>query len=140
MSLVGKLQDERDLNLLAPEKFALKNGTLRPRCEQCPFRKNSAPGWLGPWNVQDFEQMYNGDANFICHSSIDKNVEHTCVGYVLIRVNSLKVSRDKNSMLAKLERLYQKIKNKNDCFQWWHEFAAHHKVFGVAKRAAAGGK
>lgn len=29
-------------------------------CSECPFRANAAPGWLGPWTVDDLEKAVHG--------------------------------------------------------------------------------
>ncbi len=41
------------------------------QCKQCPFRKSSAPGWLGAYDVGSvFRSIWHG-VPFFCHPSID---------------------------------------------------------------------
>jgi hypothetical protein len=66
--------------------------TLKSPCNACPFRKNSAPGWLGPWETLDLHHFVMGEGNFACHLTIPKNevneahldeVTTRCAGSVL---------------------------------------------------------
>jgi hypothetical protein len=45
---------------------------LRKPCSQCPFRRNSLRGWLGPWDV---EQLLHhlGRGEFPCHQTIKRD-------------------------------------------------------------------
>lgn len=49
----------------------MKNNLKTP-CAECPFRKNSAPGWLGGETVQDTFQHVSGEGDFACHMTRQK--------------------------------------------------------------------
>ena len=40
-------------------------------CDQCPWRKNSAPGWLGAANPEDFIQAIRQEGKLPCHAMVD---------------------------------------------------------------------
>jgi len=57
-------------------------------CDDCPFRKNAAPGWLGPWEPLDLYQSVMSEQPFACHQTIDSDghpIEETelCVGSMM---------------------------------------------------------
>lgn len=44
---------------------------VKKQCKQCPFRKTSAPGWLGSYTPSSvFSSIWKGHP-FFCHTSID---------------------------------------------------------------------
>lgn len=59
-------------------------------CKECPFRKESSPGWLGPWDARSIVQQAHSEAGLACH--VDGGVKkhlgdeelydkvHVCVG------------------------------------------------------------
>ena len=42
---------------------------FREPCDECPFRKNAAPGWLGPWTTDSILQAIS-HMPFPCHQTI----------------------------------------------------------------------
>lgn len=66
--------------------------TLKNPCNACPFRKNSLPGWLGPWDATGLHQFVMNEGDFACHLTIpqDENnpviveaITTRCAGSVL---------------------------------------------------------
>lgn len=49
----------------------MKNNLKSP-CAECPFRKDSAPGWLGGETVQDTFAHIKGEGDFACHMTRHK--------------------------------------------------------------------
>lgn len=48
---------------------------VRSQCKVCPFRRKSAPGWLGSYDVGSvFRSIWKGFP-FFCHSAIDYRQE-----------------------------------------------------------------
>lgn len=93
-------------------------------CDDCAFRKNALKGWLGPYSVEDFEDINRGDVNLICHTSLGKKHEGTCVGYAMVRVNSCKSARGE----GQLKRMEEAVRGfKNNCFKWFSDFVNYHK-------------
>jgi hypothetical protein len=75
-------------------------------CDECPFRKASLRGWLGPHSIADIERVVQSDEPFICHEEIEEMAvrgysdeeiidegQH-CVGMLRYRNNMCKRSRD----------------------------------------------
>lgn len=88
-------------------------------CKECPFRAKSAPGWLGPWTIEDFEQMMRADTNFICHMDAEQMFQipipddqqdtrgSHCVGMLRYFAASGKLPRDpvKAAAVARLKEI-----------------------------------
>jgi hypothetical protein len=78
-------------------------------CSDCPFRKKSIKGWLGPWTAEELQNMIHGENTFICHQEIndmsetyskeeiEEDGEH-CVGFLRYRNQVCKRSRDQNQL------------------------------------------
>lgn len=39
-------------------------------CKECPFRKKSLPGWLGPWTAMTIIQQSHSEGGLACHVSV----------------------------------------------------------------------
>lgn len=105
-------------------------------CKECPFRKDSLPGWLGTLSGAPEVFMDGIDHTIIpCHMKIDKadglierGETNPCVGALQFCANSLKfprAARGKNSTYGKL---LDKVVVNDEVFQWSHEFIQHHTV------------
>lgn len=55
----------------------LPPATARP-CRECPFRRVSAPGWLGPGSVDDWLGLAHSDQPGACHLTVRE--DHSWVG------------------------------------------------------------
>jgi hypothetical protein len=103
---------------------------LRKPCSQCPFRRNSLRGWLGPWDV---EQLLHhlGRGEFPCHQTIkrdDQPVEELegCAGAAIFLNNKLEVSRHPRVQEHQdaVADVSQEVKD--GVFDWGDEFREHH--------------
>ncbi len=90
-------------------------------CAECPFRKNAAPGWLGPWTIAQLEEMIQFDHDFICHmdvrrleneglekDEVDEQGQH-CVGMLRYTNGLCKLSRDAEK--AEAQRALRKVED-----------------------------
>ena len=107
--------------------------TKKP-CGECPFRKRSAPGWLGPWTLDNFTNSLNGfihgEAVFACHETVKEDQPQelrddnlVCTGWLICRNKSFKSSRERE--MAALEAGVREHKAVDDIMDVW-EFAEHH--------------
>lgn len=83
-------------------------------CGDCPFRRNSVPGWLGGSSPRDFIGLALGDGIYPCHSKIGPQ----CAGLAIFRANICKAPRDPKALQLKPD--------KNKVFSWPQEFLHHH--------------
>lgn len=100
---------------------------LKEPCHQCPFRRTSIQGWLGPWNPEDLlHQVSYGE--FPCHCTIKKDGADTtnmqvCVGAVTYLNNKMQRSRDPQMSAAQnLHPADHRLAFSNP-----QEFIAHHR-------------
>lgn len=120
------LADTKDTKLKACQK----------PCSECPFRKVSAKGWLGPHSALDLFVIYKHDMEFKCHKEIDsKGTDASmCRGYIHSRVLSCMSSR--NMSLAKLENEYKGLAKHSNCMNMF-EFIKHHKSAGSSRKTTS---
>lgn len=101
-------------------------------CNQCPYRRESLPGYLGDANYQPevFLQQLDCRDMHPCHMAVDWN-DYTeedllkakkCTGALQFMNNSLRIHR--NREIAELQKTVGKNEN---VFQWKSEFINHHK-------------
>lgn len=84
--------------------MSMKPPTGTP-CSECPWRRNSLPGWLGPHTAEEWVQGAHGDHEIACHLSIphsdnddeagDEEMAEmtTCSGAAIYRHNVCKSPR-----------------------------------------------
>lgn len=96
-------------------------------CNQCPWRRASAPGWLGDSTPGDFWWTAEQDTRMPCHNHIDyerkdwkKQIEKVpqCAGRAIAFANRCKLPRDK--ALLRLPADKEKV------FSTPQEFLDHH--------------
>lgn len=101
-------------------------------CVECPFRKTSLAGWLGPWKApNDLHHFVMGEHAFPCHMTMTDQDEElkankemrTCAGSILYAVKNAKRFRDPR-LLAEQTRLRDspELENIMDLM----EFHKHH--------------
>lgn len=90
-------------------------------CKECPFRLKAPRGWLGPWSVDDIEDMLRFDHEFICHLDVTRCQKlgmtsyeirsrgHHCVGMLRYMNSMLRLSRDQQRA-----RFQQTLKKRKD--------------------------
>ena len=101
-------------------------------CAQCPFRKASAPGWLGPWEPKDLLASL-AVQEFPCHPTIKEDGQDTddptlqgCTGAALFLNNSLEHSRCWLTMAHQIQVRDVPDDVKRSVFQTRKEFLEHH--------------
>ena len=114
----------------------MKLRRLNP-CNECPFRKNSIDGWLGPWSPQGMLQQVHGEAGLGCHVDVAAKLKkspkmtdgdlaektHVCVGSLKHADKSFKSYR--NTELREFQdRVAAAGDNENILDRW--EFLEHH--------------
>lgn len=77
---------------------------LTEPCKQCPFRKKSLPGYLGPWNADELIASI-GYQPFPCHCTIKADSPtydvpglQSCAGAAIYLNNKLQLARDPDTM------------------------------------------
>lgn len=66
-------------------------------CFDCPWRRESAAGWLGPNTAEEWEALAHSDAIIACHITIDETsgvYGNQCAGVAIYRSNICKSPRD----------------------------------------------
>ena len=108
-------------------------------CKECPFRASAPSGWLGPWTIDEIEQIVQFDVNLICHVAvankqkrglsnheIGETGQH-CVGMLRYMNSMCKLSRDPDKMNAQ-----QKVRTVDDIpVIAPNGFRNHHMKLGV---------
>lgn len=105
-------------------------------CSECPFRKNSLPGYLGGFTAEETIRVAVSESNFDCHlTRIDENgngipedskKRKACAGRMLFATNTAKSFRR-----PELEQVRLQLKNKTsqkvkDNILSYLEFIKHH--------------
>lgn len=69
-------------------------------CNQCPWRRKSAAGWLGPYDADEWLAIVHSDAPIACHITIDEDEDweaeglRQCAGAARYRANVFKSPRN----------------------------------------------
>lgn len=104
---------------------------MKNPCKECPFRKDSPPGWIGTHSsAQEIVDIVKHDQYFPCHMKVDYNdpdwkdkitEKPHCVGGLAFMNNSCKVSRD--PVIAAMQK---DVGRRDDVFSFGHEMVEHH--------------
>ncbi len=84
-------------------------------CGDCPFRRVSAPGWLGEYEPQDLLEYAHGEVKYDCHTKTGSQ----CAGMAIYRGNMCKSPRDKSILALPA--------NRSVVFSTPKEFINHHE-------------
>lgn len=112
------------------------NYDIKKPCEGCPFRKESAKGWLGDYTPEQIIEHINQEIPFLCHIHIENTTGYDgkdwlekaiesgeaqhCAGALIFAKKSCKLPRDqKHSAAVKSIQL-------SDILWPPHEFIKHH--------------
>lgn len=110
-------------------------------CKECPFRKESARTWLGPWTVREIFDHVHGEGGFGCHMDaavqLKKNPTddeladrvHVCVGSLQHASKSCKSYRD-----PELDRMRLAVGKDDDNILGYAEFVEHHSSLNPKKK------
>lgn len=83
-------------------------------CHDCPWRRESIPGWLGAGDPDDWIGLAHSDAPIPCHALKGPQ----CAGAAIYRANILKLPRD--------PRVLRLNKDTEKVFAAPAEFLKHH--------------
>jgi hypothetical protein len=95
-------------------------------CRQCPWRRNSAPGWLGASEPGEFLAQSDANIRMPCHTHVDYEAADwevqtqrvpQCAGRAIFQANRCQLPAPENLKLPA---------DRQNVFQWPHEFVAHH--------------
>lgn len=125
-------------NILTFESF--NGGQLcgRKMCNECPFSKNSAKGWLADYTPEDVTDFVNNEGLFPCHKmvkgddldqeevkdAIESGEMKLCRGFVESIIKSAK-SPKYNKMLIDAIKVVRSEGLSQDSMPTW-EFKKHH--------------
>lgn len=77
--------------------MSLPPATERP-CTDCPWRRVSRPGWLGPFTAEEWILAIHSDEPIACHETITVSTSWEgalqCRGAAIFRENVHKLPRD----------------------------------------------
>lgn len=86
-------------------------------CRECPWRKKSLPGYVGPTKPEDWIGLAHSDEKIICHLSRRAQ----CEGAAAYRANVLKRPRDPEIIIREKDKAV---------FSSPKEFITHHRSMG----------
>ena len=108
----------------------MKQSCIKP-CAECPFKKDSVPSWLGPWDgAEELHKFVMGEGHLACHLTVDEDDEvsektERCVGSILYMNKNFKSCRD-----ATLSAVQKKLKDTDKTnILSSPEFIKHHGKF-----------
>ena len=87
----------------------LPRPTVRP-CNGCPWRRQSAPGWLGPLTAGEWVELVHSDEAIACHETIEEEGRwdtpriRQCAGAASYRANVAKCPRDPEVAVGPVDR------------------------------------
>lgn len=87
----------------------------RTPCSDCPWRRDSLPGWLGALKPDAWIEVAHGESRVDCHVITNQQ----CAGVAVYRANVCKTPRD--------AKLLQLPADRAKVFAWSTEFLEHHK-------------
>ena len=64
-------------------------------CHDCPWRRNSAEGWLGSLSAEEWMSIAIGEGSAECHTELS---DTSCAGLAIFRANICKIPRDPNAL------------------------------------------
>jgi hypothetical protein len=71
-------------------------------CSDCPFRRDSIPGWLGQLTVDNWVELAHSEGSADCHTTKQKGGKGwACAGLAIYRANVAKAPRDPKAMRLK---------------------------------------
>lgn len=102
-------------------------------CNDCPWRRNATPGWLGPFTAEEWCQTAHGEAPVACHKTIrvtndlgygdwENPSMRQCMGMAIFRNNICKSPHNPTDAANLIEE-----GDKTQVFSWDDEFIAYHE-------------
>jgi len=98
-------------------------------CQECPWRKASAAGWLGGLDENFYSDAFNAGEVPACHCH-DHGPENDktafCAGALSVMANSAKQPGERHSGQAGAVAARDVVGKRDDTFRFFHEFHRHH--------------
>jgi hypothetical protein len=97
---------------------------VKQPCNDCPWRRNAKPGWLGPYDADRWLEIAHGEAPIACHKTIPpgggwaQNTQQ-CRGAAIFRANVCKNPR--NPSIETGPRTRSRVFSTNAEFKDYHE-------------------
>jgi hypothetical protein len=103
--------------ICSEEAVVVKKQHTSP-CSDCPWRRDSVPGWLGAHTAGEWVAMAHGETRIECHTrKYASGGGPECAGAAIYRANVHKSPRFPTLRLPQ---------NVNKVFAWFTEFLKHH--------------
>lgn len=92
-------------------------------CVECPWRRDSVPGYLGPYSAEIWTRMAHSELPIACHMTIRKESWESpgvrqCAGAAIFRANVCKSPRNPEVAVMPSDT--------DTVFAWNDEFVEHH--------------
>ena len=71
--------------------MSANNNVNAKQCRECPWRRASAPGWLGELPAVAWASIAHADDMVLCHLRTEEDCQ--CVGLAIYRANVCKIPR-----------------------------------------------
>ena len=116
--------------------------TCKKICKECPFRKDSANGWLGNHSIEDITHAMQYEQLFSCHMERDEDAnlnkvlieegsQHICRGFLVSATKSCKLFGQNPDTGSELRRLQKELniteEERESVLNKW-EFIQHHDI------------
>lgn len=115
-----------------------QGNTCAKVCKECPFSKNSIPGWLADYSIDDIQSYMNNEALFPCHlmlseeslsqedvqDKIESGELKLCRGYVESVIKSAKSPRYNKHLIEAIAKVKSEGLSDETMAIW--DFRKHH--------------
>lgn len=96
-------------------------------CNECPFKKDSAKGWLGGETVESTLAFIEKEVDFSCHLTREDGVEQRyCRGYLIFYKKMCKLPKYNPELKEVLKEISFDEMVGSDIFNTTVEFKEHH--------------
>ena len=86
--------------LVSGEQAVQAKGQHKNPCADCPWSRQSLPGWLGGLSAQEWLQAAHGETLIDCHTLAGAQ----CAGSAIYRANVAKLCRSQNILRLPADR------------------------------------
>lgn len=100
-------------------------------CDECPYRKNSSPGFFGGNPIDIYADAILYDIRIPCHKTVNLKEARFCAGLAATRVRSFKAAREDEVIIASENVFYdmEKSDRPDNVFQWHSDFVSYHQQY-----------
>lgn len=106
--------------LISSDESTIVKTQLKKPCSDCPFRKDSLPGWLGGAHPEEYLLLATGEIIIDCHvHKRGNNRRPQCAGAAIFRSHIAKNPRNPSILVLPPD--------KQTVLEGFREFLTHHK-------------